>query len=578
MPDAPPTDAKRPADGGAPSWMPALDWGRACTWSTLRGDVVAGVTLAAYLIPAGMGDATLAGLPPQAGLYACLFSGLVYWLFGSSRLTAVTVTSALSLLIGTSVGSMAQGDPARFAALASATALLTGGIALVAWKIRAGVLMNFISEAVLTGFKCGVGLTLVSAQLPKLLGFDAAHGDFWHRAAHFARNIGATHPASLAVGGAALALLVAGKVLWKNRPVALFVVVSGILLATFLPLGSWGVRLLGEVPREIPAPTLPPVRWHDLNDLLPLALAAFFLGAVETTAIGRMFATRTRARFDVNREFLALGAANVAAGLGGGFPVSGGMSQSLVNASAGARTPLSGLVSAVTILLAVLFFAPQLRLLPEPVLAAVVLTAVAGLLNVSTLRSLFRRSRTDFLTAMIALAGVLEAGLLRGVLIGGIISLVQVLRRAASPHVAVLGRIPGTRRFSDRERHPDNEPVPGLMILRPEMSLVYFNAEHVREAVLARVEAAPEKPKRVLLDLSAAPQMDLQSAEALRQLSDELEALGIDLRAVEAHAEVRDRLRAEGLQRTLGKVSRFISIADAVDAFHDEHRPPAADI
>jgi high affinity sulfate transporter 1 len=546
--------------------LPALGWLRRYEVSWLRGDIFAAVTLAAYLLPAGLGDASLANLPPEAGLYACLFGGLVWWLFCSSRHTAITVTSAISLLIGASLGEIAGGDVARFGALAAATALLVALIAFLAWLVRAGAIINFVSESVMTGFKSGVALFLASTQLPKLFGLHGAHGDFWENSAHFLKHLGETNPASLTIGGAALAVLIAGKIFLKNKPVALFVVIGGIVAASVFELETRGVKLLGEVPQGLPAIGLPAIHWADLNHLLPLAFACFMLGAVETAAIGRMFTAKHGGRFDANQEFLGLAVANLASGLGRGFPISGGMSQSLVNEGGGARTPLSGAFAAGIILIVVLFFSHLLRTLPQPVLAAIVLVAVAGLFKLSVLKSLWRCDRTEFVVAMAAIAGVLSSGLLRGVMIGAIISLVQLLRRASRPHVAQLGRIPGTRRFSDRERHPDNELVPGVLLFRPESGLLYFNIEHVRDTIAGKVREEPTPPRLVVLDLSAAPFVDLQSAHALGELADELKGAGVRLQAVEPRASVRDRLRLVGIDHKLGGINRFTSVADAVDS------------
>lgn len=554
-----------PESGGFRFPMPALNWLRQYRPEWLRGDLVAGITLAAYLLPAGLGDASLANLPPEAGLYACLFGGLVFWLFCSSRHTAITVTSAISLLIGASLGEIAGGDTTRFGALASGTALLVAVIAVAAWLAKAGAIVNFISESVMTGFKCGVALFLASTQLPKLLGFHGAHGDFWANSAHFLRHLGETKPASMAIGGVALALLIAGKLFLKNRPVALFVVVGGIVASSVLHLDQRGVKLLGTLPAGLPTPDLPAIRWTDLNQLLPLAIACFLLGAVETAAIGRMFAAKHGGRLDANQEFLALAAANLAAGLGRGFPISGGMSQSLVNEGGGARTPLSGVISSGIILVVVLFFSHLLSALPQPVLAAVVLVAVAGLFKLSTLQELWRLDRREFVVAMAAIVGVLNSGLLRGVMIGAVISLVQLLRRASRPHVARLGRIPGSRRFSDQERHPDNELIPGVLILRPEASLLYFNFDHVQDSILRVVKAEAVPPRLVVLDFSAAPYIDLQSIHALGGLADELAAMGIRVQVVEARSTVRDRLRLGGVDEKLGGINRFTTVADVVD-------------
>ena len=514
-----------------------------------------------------MGDASLARLNPEAGLYACLFGGLVFWLFCSSRHTAITVTSAISLLVGASLGDIAGGDTARFGALAAGTAFLVALIAFVAWLVKAGSIVNFISESVMVGFKCGVALFLASTQLPKLFGVHGAHGNFWENSGTFLKNLGETNPTSLTVGGIALAVLVLGKIFLKNKPVALFVVVGGIVASHWLGLDARGVKLLGTVPQGLPH-VLPAIHWSDLNDLLPLAFACFLLGAVETAAIGRTFAAKHGGRLDANQEFLALAASNLAAGLGSGFPVSGGMSQSLVNEGGGARTPLSGAFAAAIILVVVLFFSSLLAALPQPVLAAIVLVAVAGLFKVSALKHLWRGNRPEFIVAMAAIVGVLGQGLLRGVMIGAIISLVLLIRRASRPHVAFLGRIPGTRRFSDRERHPNNELIPGVLIFRPESGLLYFNMDHVRDTIAERVRVEATPPKLVVLDLSAAPYVDMHAAHMLAELAGELTAAGIRLQAVEARSSVRERLRSEGVDAKLGGINRFTSVADAVDSFH----------
>jgi high affinity sulfate transporter 1 len=551
---------------------------RAYDKNWLRGDSIAAITLAAYLLPAALGDASLANLPPEAGLYACLFGGLVFWLFCSSRHTTITVTSAISLLIGATLGEIAGGDTTRFGALAATTALLVALIAFISWLVRAGGIVNFISESVMVGFKCGVALFLASTQLPKLFGFHGAHGDFWENGGHFLRHLGNTNGAALGVGSSALLVIVLGKVFLKHKPVALFVVIGGIIASAAFGLEARGVKLLGEVPQGLPSLGLPAIQWSDLNALLPLAFACFLLGAVETAAIGRMFGEKHGGRLDANQEFLALAVANLAAGLGRGFPVSGGMSQSLVNEGGGARSPLSGALAALIILLVVLFFSHLLSALPQPVLAAVVLVAVAGLFKVSILKKLWRSDRPEFVVALTALLGVLGAGLLRGVLIGAIISLVQLIRRASQPHVAFLGRIPGTRRFSDRERHRHNELIPGVLIFRPEASLVYFNVEHVREVILQRANSEQPPPQLVVLDLSAAPLVDLQSVHTLGGLADELTAAGIRFQAVEARSAVRDRLREEGLDAKLGTVDRFTAVADVVDAFQQRHAAKAEDV
>ena len=547
--------------------FPAAEWLRSYHRAWFRLDLLAGITLAAYLLPAALGDASLARLPPQAGLYACLFGGLVFWIFCGSRQTAISVTSAISLVIGASLGEITGGNTMRFAALAAATALLVSLIAFIAWLARAGVMVHFISESVMTGFKSGVALFLASTQLPKLFGFHGAHGSFWENTGFFFKHLSETNAMSLLVGGIALALLTLGKIFLKHKPVALFVVIGGIVAASILSLEARGVQLIGTVPQGIPPLRIPAVYWNDLNDLLPLALACFLLGAVETAAIGRMFVAKHGGRFDANQENLALAASNLFAGLGGGFPVSGGTSQSLVNEEGGAKTPLSTALAAVFILVVVFFFSHLLNALPQPVLAAVVLVAIAGLLKLSTLKELWRSDRSEFVVAMAAFVGVLTFGLLDGVMIGAAISLVQLVRASSHPHVALLGRIPGTRRFSDRDRHAGNELIPNVMIFRPECFLVYFNIDNVCDAILSRVRGEATPPKLVVLDLSAAARVDMQSAHTLAATADELTAQGIQFHAVEPRSSVRERLRHEHVDSKLGGINRFTTVADVIDHF-----------
>jgi high affinity sulfate transporter 1 len=530
----------------------------------LRRDVVAGVVLAAYLLPAGLGDASLAGLRPEAGLYACLFGGLVFWLFCSSRHTAVTVTSAISLLVGTSLGELAGGDAGRYAALASATALIVAALGLVAWLIRAGSLVSFISETVMTGFKTGVALHLASTQLPKLFGFRGSHGDFWERMGHFLSHLAETNPASLALGAAALLLLILGKWLLPNRPVSLLVLVAGIAAVPLLSLAGRGVALLGEVPQGLPVPALPAVHPSDVNLLLPLAMACFLLGAVETAAIGRMFARKHGYRLDSNQEFLALSAANLATGLGHGFPVSGGMSQSLVNEGGGARTSLSGLVASFIMLVVTLFLAGLLRDLPQAVLAAIVLMAVSGLFKLSELQRLWRFRRGEFAIAIAALLGVLGSGLLRGVLIGVVISLLLILRRGSRPRTTELGRVRGTDYFADVVRHPENERLPDVFVFRCEAALLYFNVEHVRDRFFELLHARGEGVGLAIFFLGSTPGIDLAGAEVIEELHHALRERGIAFRLAEARGEVRDALRAAGFEERCFRVVPIQPVATVI--------------
>jgi SulP family sulfate permease len=527
--------------------VPARVWLQTYDTAWLRADVMAGVTLAAYLLPSAIGDASLAGLPPQAGLYACLFGGLVFWLFCSSRHTVISVTSAISLLTGATLGEIAGNDPAHYAALAAFTALLVAALAFIAYACRAGAIVNFFSETVLVGFKCGVALFLASTQLPKLFGFSAGHGgDFWDRMGYFLGGLDQTNFTSLTLGLIALAVLLAGKTVLKHRPVALFVVIGGIVAAGLLRLDQRGVALLGEVPQGLPLPSFPAVSRTDVNTILPLGMACFVLAAVETTAIGRMFGAKHGYRLDATQEFLAIGSANLAAGLSSAFPISGGMSQSLVNETAGARTPLSGLVAALITLLVAAFFTGLLRDLPQPVLAAIILVAVTGLVQIDTLRHIWRFSRTEFAVSMAALLGVLGSGLLNGVLIGVAISLLLLLGRASRPRVTELGRVPGTTYFADLSRHPDNTREGGAIVIRSEGALLYFNVDHVRERVAALVSASAQPPRLMVFFMGNVPHVDLAGVEFLIDLDKTCRRAGIEFRLAEVHGQVREALHRSG--------------------------------
>jgi MFS superfamily sulfate permease-like transporter len=408
--------------------------------------------------------------------------------------------------------------------------------------------VSFISESVMTGFKTGVALHLAATQLPKLLGIKGSHGDFWERMGDVLTHLRETNPTSLALGAVALGLLVLGKWLLPNRPVSLFVLAGGIAAVPLLGLESRGVALLGEVPQGLPLPGLPAVHPSDINQLLPLAMACFLLAAVESVAIGRTFARKHGYRLDANQEFLALSASNLATGLGHGFPVSGGMSQSLVNEGAGARTPLSGLFASSLVLVVALFLAGLLRDLPQPVLAAIVLMAVSGLFKVSELRRLWAFRRGEFGIALAAILGVLGSGLLRGVLIGVVISLVLVLKRGSRPRTTELGQVPGTDYFADLVRHPENERIPGVFVFRCEAALLYFNVEHVRDRFQALLDARRDDVKLAIFFMGQSPGVDLAGAELLEELHLALRQRGIAFRLAEARGDVRDTLRAAGFE------------------------------
>ncbi|MBP0633529.1 SulP family inorganic anion transporter [Cupriavidus sp. AcVe19-1a] len=547
--------------------FPPARWLTAYQAKWLRHDVIAGVTLAAYGIPVSLAYASLAGLPPQYGIYCYLVGGFAYALFGSSRQLAIGPTSAISMLVGVTVAGMAAGDPARWASIAALTALLIAVMCVVAWLLRLSSLVNFISETILLGFKAGAALTIALTQLPKLFGVKGGGESFFDRITVLAGQIPDTNPAVLAFGLVALVVLLLGEKLLPGRPVALLVVVVSIVVLSVTPLGALGFKVVGALPQGLPGFHMPGLRPSDVDGVIPLAFACLLLSYVESVSAARALAQSHGDEVDPRQELLGLGMANLAAGLFQAYPVAGGLSQSSVNDKAGARSPLALVFASVTIGLCLMFLTGLLANLPNVVLAAIVLVAVKGLINLSELRHLWRVSRFEFTVSMVAFAAVLLLGILKGVIVAVLVSMLLLIRRAAHPHVAILGRIPGTRIFSDLERHPENQPVSGVMIFRPEASLLYFNVEHVREAIRARVRTSAGPVRLVICDLSLSPVVDLAGTRMLSALHEELQAAGAVLRVVGAHATARDMLRAEGMEKQLGRLERDLTVADAVDVF-----------
>jgi sulfate permease, SulP family len=547
-----------------PGWLsllPPARWLPEYRAAWLPADAVAGVTLAAYAIPVSLAYAGLAGLPPRVGVYGYLLGGLGYALLGSSRQLAIGPTSAISLMIAGTVGSMAAGDAVHYAQIASLTGFVVALLCLIAWLLRLSGLVKLISDSVLVGFKAGAALTIAMTQLPSLLGIGSGGHNFFERLVLLAPQLGQTSLLTLGVGVIAIVLLVLGERLLPGRPVALAVVALAIVVASVLGLPALGVATTGEIPAGLPTLEGPALGLHDVEGIFPLAAGCLLLAYIESVSAGRTFAAKHGYGLDPRQELLGIGAANLVAALGHGYPVAGGLSQTAVNDKAGARTPLALVFASIALALCLLFLTGLLENLPKAVLAAVVLTAVAGLLDVPALLHMWRVSRIDFYAAAVALIGVLLLGILQGILLAALASILILLASVAQPHVAFLGRIPGTDRYSDLLRHPENESLPGVIVFRPEASLLYVNAEAVLETVLNRLRAAgPSDIRLVVCDLSAAPYLDLAGSRMLHELHGELAAKGIALRVVGAHGRARDLLRADGVGEKVGGLDRAATL------------------
>jgi sulfate permease, SulP family len=542
-------------------WFPPARWLRDYRAAWLPGDIVAGVTLAAYAIPVSLAYAGLAGLPPQVGFYGYLLGGLGYVLLGSSRQLAIGPTSAISLIIAGTVGAMADGDAQRYAQIASLAAFTVAVLCLLAWVLRLSALVKLISDSILVGFKIGAGLTIAMTQLPSLFGVAGGGHNFFERAVLLAGQLSQMQYFVLAVGGIAIMLLVFGERLLPGKPVALGVVALAIAATTALGLPALGVPTTGEIPAGLPTFAGPVLRLRDVEGIVPLAAGCLLLAYIEGVSAARTFAAKHRYVLDPRQEFLGIGAANLAAAMGHGYPVAGGLSQTAVNDKAGARTPLALVFASITLALCLLFLTGLLENLPKAVLSAVVLTAILGLFDFPALFHMWRVSRLDFFAATIAFGAVLLLGILQGILLAALASILLLLARVSYPHVAFLGRIPGTNNYSDLARHPENEVLPGVIAFRLEASLIYVNADAVLESVLTRLGAAGSRTiKLVICDLSAAPYVDLAGSRMLHELHRELTNRGIMLRVVGAHGSVRDLLRADGIDAKVGGLDRVITL------------------
>lgn len=545
--------------------FPPANWLPAYNSQFLKSDIVAGITLAAYGIPVSLAYATLAGLPPQYGIYGYLVGGFCYALLGTGKQLAIGPTSAISLLIGTTIAGMAGGDLQRWADIASLTALVFAAMAIIAYLFRLSGIVNFISETVLVGFKAGAALTIGLTQLPKLFGTEGGGEHFFERFILIIRQLPETNITVFIFGIVAIVVLIIGEKLLPGRPVAIVVVIASIILIGATSLGSQGFKTVGIIPSGLPSFHLPSLRLTDVDGVIPLAFACFLLSYIESVSAAKALAQKNGYEIDPRQELLALGFANAGAAFGQSYPVAGGLSQSSVNDTAGAKTPLSLVFASIAIGICLLFLTSTIQNLPNVILAAIVLVAIRGLVDLKEFKHLYKIDKKEFIIAMIALLGVILFGILKGVLLAAVITLLLLIKAASSPRVAYLGRIKGTTLLSDMLRHPENETIPGVLIVRVEASLLYFNVDYVRNQVWSKIEEEAGSLKTVIFDMSSSPLVDIAGARLLKRLYFDLKARGISMEIAEALSEVRDLLRAENLETHFGHISRSVSVNDIIE-------------
>jgi sulfate permease, SulP family len=544
--------------------IPATQWLKGYNSKIFGSDSLAGITLAAYAIPVSLAYATLAGLPPQYGVYGYLIGGVFYALLGTGRQLAVGPTSAISLLIGTTLVTLANGDPQRWVDLASLTALLLAVMSLLAYVLLLSSIINFISETVLLGFKAGAAITIGLTQLPKLFGVPGGGTSFYDRLSALIHQLPDTNVAVLIFGIVAIILIFGGEKLFPGKPVTIIIVAISIIIISATSLGAAGFKTVGVIPSGFPRVHLPSINVEDIKNVLPLAFACFLLAYIESVSAAKALAQKNDYEIDAHQELLAVGIANLATSLGSGYPVSGGLSQSAVNEEAGAKTPVSLIIASLTIAACLMFLTGLLKNLPTVILASVVLVAIRGLVNIKEFNRLRKVNHFDFIIALLALLSVIIFGILHGVVIAALASLILLIRIVSTPHVAFLGRIPGTNRYTDIKRHPDNEILPGVLLFRVEAPLLYFNVSNVYHAIWAKIISAGPDLKVVIFDLSTSAYIDSSGARLIKRLYLNLEARGISFKVAEAHSEVRDILRFEDIEHLLGHVSRRDSVHDIV--------------
>ncbi|MFI5156553.1 MAG: SulP family inorganic anion transporter [Chitinophagales bacterium] len=552
------------------SYLPISNWLPNYKKTFIRWDLVAGVTLASFVLPESMAYATLAGVPTYFGIYCCIAGGLLFALFTTSRQVAVGPTSSISLMIGSTVAVLSGGDPARWAEIAELTALAVAALCFTAYVFKLSSIVNFISDSILLGFKAGAALSIMATQLPKLFGVEGGGKNFFTRIWTLVQHLPDTNWNVLAFGLVAMAILIAGDLFLKGKPVTLVVVVAAILVMSFTNLASLGVHITGKIPQGLPAISRPSLRFRDVDGVLALAFACFLMGYIETISAARTFALKNNYSINPGKELISLGAANLAAAFSSAYPVSGGLSQSTVNDKSGAKTPMSLIICSVTLGLILLYFTSLLKNLPEVILAVIVIHAVSGLIKIKELKRIRKLNQMEFNVALIAIAGVLVFGILKGVMISVLMSLILLIRRSSRPEVAVLGRIGQTNHFSDIVRHPDNLITPGIMIVRIESSILYFNAEDILEKINEHLKSSGMDIKVLIIDLAAVPYVDVAGSKMLLNLATELQKEQKQIRIVDALSGVREILRKQGLEEITAEISRTHSIAEVLAEFRGD--------
>jgi high affinity sulfate transporter 1 len=531
----------------------------------LRLDVVAGLTAAAVVLPKAMAYATVAGLPVAVGLYTAFIPMVIYAVLGTSRVLSVSSTTTLAILAGTQLGlAVPDGDPAKLVTATAALTLLVGLMLLAARLLRLGFVANFISAPVLTGFKAGIGLVIVLDQVPKLLGIHIDKHGFFRDVLSVVQHLPQTSLITLAVALATFAILIGMERLKPHSPAPLVAVGGAIAASWFFGLQALGVSTVGLIPQGFPALTMPDLAL--VAELVPGALGIALMSFTETIAAGRAFAKPGEPPLDANRELVATGAANLGGAFLGAMPAGGGTSQTAVVRSAGGQSQRASLVTAAAALATMLLLAPILGLMPNATLAAVVIVYSVGLIQPAEFRAIRGVRSMEFRWALVACAGVLVFGTLKGIVVAIIVSMVGLASQTAQPRVSVIGRKRGAdvlRPLSPE--HPDDETFEGLLIVRPEGRLFFVNAQYVGEQIRALVERY--KPQVLALDLSRVPDLEYSALQTLMEGERRATEAGTVFWLAGLNPNVLEMVRHAGLDQRLGRERMLFNARAAIERY-----------
>jgi len=555
------------------SWLPGLQAVRSYRREWLARDIIAGVVLTTLLVPQGMAYAELAGLPPITGLYTSIMCLLGYAVFGPSRILVLGPDSSLGPMIAATILPLAgaNGDPERAVALASMLAIMVAAIMILGAVARLGFIADLISKPTMIGYMNGLALTILVGQLPKLFGFKVDADSFLGELAGFVKGLahGEAVPAAAAVGVAGIALILVLQRWLPKVPAVLIMVLLAIAATSVFSLADHGVSLVGVLPKGFPPLTIPNVRLADLGPLFAGALGIALVSLADTISTASAFAARTGQEVRGNGEMIGIGAANLAAGLFQGFPVSTSGSRTAVAERSGAKTQLTGVTGAVLIIAMIVLVPGLFRNLPQPALAAVVITASLSLADIPGTVRLWRQRKTEFGLSIAAFAGVALLGVLPGIAIAVALSILNVFRRAWRPYDTELGRAEGLEGYHDVHIHPDAQHLPGLVIYRFDAPLFFANAKTFRDNVTRLANAEP-KPTWIVIAAEPVTDVDTTASDVLADLDETLNAKGISLVFAELKDPVRDKIERYGLTRTIDPRHFFPTLESAVAAFADQ--------